>query len=176
MLKFIKSFLTETIDKFKDPKVLSITFLISFIILFLPPKYIKILKLEKFINEFNYIFGLLLVISGSGLLVLIGFKIYNKIQIQIFYFKRKRYLKTLSPAEKLYLSFYINKNKKTYKFSINNGVINKLVDSKILYINSAAFSYSMRDFVWEYLNKNKKLIELSEEEIKLLKKEGIYKK
>jgi hypothetical protein len=90
--------------------------------------------------------------------------------------KRKKYLKTLSPAEKLYLSFYINKNKKTYKFSINNGVINKLVDSKILYINSAAFSYSMRDFVWEYLNKNKKLIELSEEEIKLLKKEGIYKK
>lgn len=176
MAEFITNMFNKIIDKIKDPIVLSIIFIISSMILFLPTKYIKLLNLEIFVSKFGYIFGLLLLISVVGLFVLIISKINQLIKKIRFHNKIKKYFKTVTPEEKIVLSNYIHGNKKTNYYSIENGVVNNLKILGILYISSQVgglnFPYTMRDFSWKYLNKNKHLLSLTEEEQESLKQRG----
>lgn len=151
--------LYKILNKISIFTIIMVTFITASLALFLPKEYLSKLKLLKYSNESGYIFGILFLISISSLLVLIGVKIYN-----YRYIIKK--LKNLSPEEKHFLSIYIFWNTKTQSTNIN-GVILGLINKNILYNPKKIYeldkvnAINIYDWIWNYLNKNKKLLKLN---------------
>lgn len=156
-------FLNKMLSKLSIFSILVITFITSFLMLFLPNNYLKKLKLLNFIENMGYIFGLLFIISFSGLIHIFVIKKYNK-------FKKIKEFNKLTFDEKEILGKYINLETKTKEFNFNNGVVNGLLKKGILYIPNPhniipdEVPYNIQEWAWEYLNENEELIEITKEE------------
>ena len=173
---FVEIVSSKIFDILNSLEILIMIFALSFLILFLPNKYIETLNLDFFVENFSHIFGILLIISFLGLLRILILnlkKIITKIRNN---YKRKKYLENLSPEEKMILGGYIFSKQKTRYFDLGNGKVIHLINMGFLYRSSEAstellnFAFTMNSFTWNYLNKNKGLIRLTEEDKEILKK------
>lgn len=177
--KIIEVILSKINYIFDNLGILMIVFVLSTSILFLPNKYIETLSLDFFVENFSHIFGILFMISFLGLLRILILNLKEKIIKLHFNYKRKKYLENLSPEEKLILGSYIFSKQKTRYFSAGNGKVIHLIKIGFLYESAEVsarllkFAFTMNNFTWNYLNKNKDLIRISEEDEEILKKRGL---
>mgnify|MGYP003940793947 CR=1 FL=1 len=84
--------------------------------------------------------------------------------------KAKNHLKNLTPSEKAILRGYIFNHTKTQKLDMMDGVVNGLAHLGIIYqasyINNllVGAAYNIQPWAWNFLNENKHLLEITEEE------------
>jgi hypothetical protein len=79
----------------------------------------------------------------------------------------KKYLKALTPDEKKILKKYIEENTKTQNLNYTDGTVQELNNANIIYMSSSLskfhtiFPFNIQPWAWEYLNKNKHLVEVA---------------
>ena len=79
---------------------------------------------------------------------------------------REKRLHSLTDEEIKILSGYITEKTRTCYLDINDGVVSGLVIAKIIYRSSnissffTTFAYNIQPWAWEYLNKNRHLLNL----------------
>ena len=161
----------KIIDWIKDPWILVLVFLVSSLMIFLPEEYIKLLKLNELVNQHGWIIGILFVISGIGLFIFVISKIIDWINKKIYYHNKKNRLKNLSIEEKKVLHRFIHFQERTINFSlIDNNIIKELSNQGLVRITIAGSvdpfecPFTIKEWVYKYLNKNKHLLKISEEE------------
>lgn len=165
--------LTELVDKiFKVAKLGKLpSFILAFIawgFLLIPKKVTEYIGIHDLIDKYKHIFGFLAIFFSFYFL---AFSIYEfgrkrftaRKQISII----KKRLKNLSEDEKKALKKYIDRKVRTASFSLSGGVGEGLQAKGILYRSSSLscplsideFSYNIQDVAYDYLMKNKKLLE-----------------
>jgi hypothetical protein len=140
----------------------------SSIILFSPKIFLITIGLEGIRSDYTQMLGILWVVSTSStshFSVCVVSNRYSKIKQFLL---RKRYLRSLTTDEKDVLRKYIDQNTKTLvlnHFTTEDellGIFDNLAHKGILYQGSKVimrgFSYNMHDWVWQFLNKNPKLV------------------
>jgi hypothetical protein len=161
----------KIIDWIKDPWILILFFLVTGLINFLPEKYLGILNLNGLVNKHGWISGLIFILTGISLLIFLISKIFYLINKKIYFFKKKKRLRNLTLEEKKVLGKYIYFQERTLKFNIDdNDIIKELYNEKFVRHTATTghmFSYpfTIKKWVYEYLNKNKDLVEFTEEEL-----------
>lgn len=173
---FFSSVWGKIIDLIKDPLIIVGGFLVTSIIIFLPKKYINLLRLERLFNQYGWIAGLVFVITGVFLLIFVISKIISWINKRIYYYKKKNRLKDLSFEEKKALNRFIYFQERTINFNlIDNNIIKSLANQGFVRYTSRegdpfAFPFTIKEWVYKYLNKNRNLVELTKEEVSELEK------
>ena len=86
----------------------------------------------------------------------------------------KKYLHKLPVDEKIVLSKFLSNKAKTYCFNITQGELDSLSRKRIIYRATSlsqgytpSFDFNLNDWAWDYLNLNKDLIELTQDEKKI---------
>ncbi len=107
-----------------------------------------------------YITGLALISS----LWLISLYIFSLVGRVMYKFKTIKHLKELSPIEQAYLLNYVNNDKSTYRFRLDDGVARGLTYKHILYIASelsyrdTEFDFNIKPWVLKHLKSHKELL------------------
>lgn len=150
-------------------KYLIAIFLVLASLLFLPNEYIVKLGIEPIVQKHKMIIGLAflcdaLFIITHGLDYL--FKLIRVwIKYKSFVREGKKRLSSLTEDEKVILRKFIENGSRTSYLSIRNGNVIELVNSKIIYKSGEVavydfnFAHSLNQWAWDYLNKNKKLLD-----------------
>ena len=151
-----------------SPKYLLPIALASGFLLFGPPNYIAVLGLDAFVFSYRTWIGLILLLSSTLLLshLLYGSWHWVSRQLQDLRFKssgRKR-LANLTREEKETLREFILKQTRTQRLDFTSGVVTGLEHDKIIYQAAGVgsvmgFDYNIQPWAWDYLNKNKRLLE-----------------
>ncbi len=171
--KKIMNYINNFLEAIKlSPKHLLPIFLSSGFLLFSPKQYLELLGLEGFINQYRPWIGLIFILSFALLVSHITIQVWSWVNKKYLSRKRlnasKNRLRNLTPDEKKILQRYILKQTKTQSLDIRDGAVNGLVNENILYRSSnvgmmTIFDHNIQPWAWEFLNKNKDLISLSEE-------------
>lgn len=161
----------KIIDWIKDPWILILFFLVTGLINFLPKKYLGILNLNELVNKHGWISGLIFILTGISLSIFFISKFFYWINKKIYFFKKKKRLKNLTLKEKKVLGEFIYFQERTLKFNIDdNYIIKELYNEGFVRVTANTgdmFSYpfTIKKWVYQYLNKNNDLVEFTEEEL-----------
>ena len=138
----------------------------SFILAFVSWTFILLPKSVKNLLNIGTLFENCAILFTS---YFIGFSLFEILRGQITGQRTirivKKRLKNLSDDEKILLRNYISDKKRTASFHMSEGIAEGLVAKKILYRSSTislghdVFSYNIQDIAYDYLMKNRHLIE-----------------
>jgi hypothetical protein len=167
--------LSKLLDAIKlSPRYLVPVFFASGFLLFSPTTYIASLGLDSFVTSYRSWIGLVFLVSSALLLSHFFISVWTWVKRKLDAKKSSNeainHLRNLTPDEKALLQGYIFNQTKTQNLDMMNGVVNGLVHVGIIYQASRmgdlleGFAYNIQPWAWEFLNKNKRLLEISEKE------------
>ncbi len=139
------------------------------ILLFAPNTFIQKLGLSGIRNSYQLVISALFLIAISilgarGCVAIIQW-IKKRITWRKNLKKRQQRLHSLTPEEKKILRDYIYGNTRTQTLLIQDGVAQGLASETIIYRIASVgdmldgFAFNIQPWAWEYLNKNKELLE-----------------
>ena len=139
------------------------------ILFFAPDTFIKKLGLTSIRDSYQLVISVLFLIAISilgarGCVAIIQW-IKKRITWRKNLEKIQKRLHHLTPGEKKILRDYIYGNTRTQNLLIQDGVAQGLALEKIIYRTASVgdmldgFAFNIQPWAWEYLNKNKKLLE-----------------
>ena len=150
-----------------SPKYLFGVSVVSGMLLFANVKFINILGMGDFLQDYKKYLGIIFLISlifTINELVINGVKNVKK-KYETYTTKkwREKRLKKLTADEKAILNRYISNQTRTCTFSIDNGMVKEFVIYQILFRSSNigsmyGFPYNIQPWAWDYLNKHKELL------------------
>lgn len=162
---WLKTFFSLLSGGKKTIAIFALLYLMSFI-----PSVQSLIK-----EELSYIGGWRHIIGWGAILhLLIMFFAWGKLIIETRYTKyqarrnQEKYLQKLSEDEKVILRCYINNGTKTQLLSFNCGKHAQLETDNVIYRASTVstgpsynmrFAYNITPWAWEYLNRNKALLD-----------------
>jgi len=152
------------------PKYVLPIFVFCLFLLCAPISVLSILGLEKVLEEYRVVPGIILMLSASMLLVHLILKTYTSSQKQLRRrrerSRRRRVLTSLSPAEKTLLRAYMQQETKTMDLSLQDGVARNLEATGVLVRVSTlavGFDFStpfnLQPWAWDELRENPGLLE-----------------
>jgi len=136
------------------------------VLIFLPTKYLDLLKLSEFRSEHITVISLLFIIC-IGFHFSVFIRKINKLlsgKVSAIYKKHKmlKYISKLTEKEKKILFLYISENTQTLYLSIESGVVRGLeLKGIILRVTnigdaiSSTFAYNIQPYIYNYLVKHK---------------------
>ena len=153
-----------------QPKYILPVFLVCLFVLYAPDSILNILGLDKVLDEYRILPGILFILSFSVLLVHLLLQAYTRIQTQVRLRRetrqRRRALTSLSPAEKALLRQYMEMETKTMSLSIQDGVARGLeavgiLDrvSQLALGHSFSTPFNLQPWVWDELRENPELLD-----------------
>jgi len=141
------------------------TFAITSLIIFLmPTDFVKAIIPTAFHNYYRPIFGLIFILSISGLIVEFVIFIRKKVGHCLFIKKGKARLRSLTEEEKNILRKYVNNQSRTQYFSSTDGSASELEAFGILvfygghYHMMQGIPYGIADWALKYLKSNSHLL------------------
>lgn len=148
--------------------MISIT-IISSILLFSTEVFLGKMGLEELVNDYRMWIGLIFIVSLGFSLSNIAISSWNSIcrkrnSDKLMKLRIKR-LHELTAREKEILSYFIRNQTRTHKLSYSDGTVHELEAFTIIKRTSnlgsvvGGFSYNIQPWAWDYLNKNKHLLE-----------------
>jgi len=167
--------LSKLLDTIRlSPKYLVPIFLASGFLLFGPMQYTATLGLDGFVASYRSWVGLIFLLSSvlllSHLLISIGSWVKRKLNEQKSLITATNRLRNLTSDEKIVLRGYIFPQTKTQVLDLTDGIVNGLVHAEIIYQAAAVgslregFAYNIQSWAWDFLNKNKHLLDDSKGE------------
>ena len=177
---------SKLLDAIKlSPKYLIPLFFASGFLLFSPTEYSAILGLDNFVASYRSWIGLVFLVSSALLLshlLTSGWTWVNrKYDSQKSFSSATNRLRNLTPDEKVVLGGYIFNQTKTQVLDMMDGVVNGLVHAGIIYQASTlgslfeGFAYNIQPWAWDFLNKNKHLLEDSKSEKDFVRSSPIHR-
>lgn len=160
----------ELLEIIKLPlKYLIAIFIVLTILLFSPEKYIIKLGIVDIVESYRKYIGMAFLVDMIFILVHILEYGINKLRARWIYYhlvkKGKRKVRNLTKSEKKILRGFIENESKTSCLPMNNGNVTALSNAHIIYVSSQMsvshlnFPYNLNEWAWEYLNKNKHLLD-----------------
>lgn len=139
------------------------------VLLFSPETFLQQIGMLGLVEQTRSWLGISFLVSVVGLVVTSAIALQQKIseanRRRSARAAQNQRFKELSPVERAYLAGYIAAETKTRSFQINDGVAQGLEHAGIIYRSTTVssmftyFAYNMQPWAWEYLNKNKRLLE-----------------
>lgn len=176
----LEAFFTKAMEVLKlGTKQLLILALITGMALYLPKNLTDSWRLTAIIEEYKPWIGGVFLVSIAISVINIILSIFNKISrtrsnkqsMKI----RKKKLHRLTPKEKFILVRYFALNTTSQDLPVNSGVVNELAAYMIIGRSSSLssrgfnFSYNIQPWAREYLLKHPELLNVTEEEERMLK-------
>jgi hypothetical protein len=134
-----------------------------------PATWLARLGLDSLVSEHRGWFGGALLVSVAVLLALSAAWLFGSAASPLVeWWQTKRlsgFLKTLSPPEKALLKKYLDQQTTTLYFSITDGVVNGLVQKRILWRAASLsagftdFAFNIQPWAWDYLKSRRQLVE-----------------
>lgn len=137
------------------------------VVIFVPDKLLFVSGIVEFRENFNQFLAPALVLVVS---LLVTIPIHSKLQRHKKMSRLKSYLGKLTDGEKLILSRFIAGKKRTQVFEISDGNVLALAQNRVIVrgascLRRAGFiKYNIQNWAWDYLNKNKQLLIVSEDD------------
>ncbi len=151
------------------PRYLIAIGLVAGMLLFASDGFRGTLGLTKFAQDYRPVLGILFLSSIVLLLVAVGGVVVSR--IKRLWWERKLFkritkrLHSLTEDEKQILRFYIHRNTRANDLRIQDGIVNGLVSSGIIYQSASAgdivmgFAHNMSEIAWNYLHVYPHLLE-----------------
>lgn len=160
---------TEIINKFLGyfkltPRHLATFAITSLIVFLLPTDFVKVIIPIAFHDYYRPFFGLIFLLSVSGLIVELGVFICSLIRRYLFVKKGKIRLSSLTEEEKNILRKYITGQSRTHHFSDTDGATRELEALEILIFYGDSYHimegipYGISDWALKYLKCNSHLL------------------
>lgn len=165
--------LSKFLDWLKLPtKTFVALCLASAVLLFSPSSFLASLGLDSFVGSYRPYLGATFVlsfaISAVSLVPSMVSSVLKSIRPRVEEFfgirRGRKRLQELNPEEKKLLSHFILNETRSQNLPIQSGVVSALEREKILirasrFGKNHGFDYNIQPWAWEYLNKNKQLLE-----------------
>lgn len=144
------------------PRYFVVAGVLAAFLLFAPSEFLKQIALNEFAQNYRTVLGL--VFAGSVALLSVTGVIALGKSIASWWRSRRGYrrvierLNSLTEDEKQILRFYVAQQTKTNTLRVDDGVVQGLVASGIIFRAAAVgnilegFSHNISDFAWNYLN------------------------
>lgn len=150
-------------------KYLIALFLVLVILLFSPKDFMIKIGIVTLVNSYRTYIGLAFLLVMLLIFTHISDYILKILRSRYIYSslvrKGKKRLRNLTDSEKEILRRFIEKGTKSVYLSMNNGNVASLCEDKIIYRSCGVsrsyldFAYNLNEWAWEYLNKNKWLLD-----------------
>jgi len=150
------------------PRYLAALCIISGFLILSPPEWLSVLGLDSIVASHRPWVGLALLVSTAVCLV--------SAVIWLMEFVRRKWrdrstrqyivakLHSLTEDEKQILRYYVAKNTRANSLRVDDGIVQELVASRIIYRSAAigdmleGFAHNISDFAWDYLHANRQLL------------------
>lgn len=152
-----------------SPKYLLPISLVTGFLLLGKEEYTQKLGLDAFTSSYKHWIGIIFLLSSALFICDIVYKIwyltFRKFKNWRFINYGQKRLANLTNEEKEILRGFIFQQTRTQKLSVMSGVVKSLEHENIIYQSSnlgrlfEGFAYNIQPWAWEYLNKNKELLE-----------------
>lgn len=115
------------------------------------------------------------MVTGISLIIFMILKIIYWVNKKLYFFDKKNRLKNLTVGEKKVLGRFISFQERTISFNlIQNNKIKELANQGLVRYTAREgdmfeYPFTIKEWVYKYLNKNKHLVELTEEELESMK-------
>ena len=170
--------LDKAFDDFKKttPLLVSIC-LVSFLLLFLPAPFKKIIRLDGLSEKALTVIGIIFIVSASLIIVIVVFKLFEYIK-RIIYIKHLEKCMLLLPERaKMIILVMFHSNDNLISLEENDGIKGVLLAKNIIYrasnvsdgVGVISFQYALQPWVIEYCMKHKEFDSVPLEEIKHFK-------
>ncbi len=146
------------------PRYLAALCLVSGVLLFVPETWISGLGLVSFVASYRTWIGLVFLVSTCICVVSLSIALIDSVKGAWRSRAIRNYVVTklnaLTEDEKQILRFYFAKNTRANSLRVDDGVVQELVSSRIIYRSAQigdmveGFAHNITDFAWDYVHAN----------------------